>query len=403
MEGPNLSPGHICVRDGMICAIGDEFLLPMKKEDEKILDLGEMVLLPGFVNAHCHLELTALGSISPGRGKGGHPDFVEWIRELVSRKNRLTNDEKSEGIEKGISKLMQSGVTCVGDHISFNTPWETITKSPLRGILFGEVLGVVPEVAADIYSDLLEIKKEVESRQSRFRFSVSPHSIHAVHPSILQQVITKQPSPLSCHVAESQTEEDYFQTEKGNLASFIRERNSNIRHLGHSGLDYLEKQKLPVSKLLVVHGNYLTKGDLKIIEKYSLSIVHCPGSHAYFNHKSFPLDEYFDRGINVAMGTDSIASNTNLDFLAELKKVRKDFPSLTPPKILKAATLNGAKALSLQNEIGSLIAGKKADIVGFNLSRGIEADEAPFYATNVDFLMIDGKLLISPMMPRPNR
>ncbi|MBI4410854.1 MAG: amidohydrolase family protein [Deltaproteobacteria bacterium] len=396
MEGPNLSPGYICVRDGIIQAIGDEFVLSMRKKGEELIDLGEMVLLPGFVNAHCHLELTAIGPLEK-------TDFVEWVKELVSRKNSLTNDEKSEGIKKGIAKLMRSGVTCIGDHISFNTPLEAIIKSPLKGRLFGEVIGVLPEVCNDIYTSFKNIQKEFTFHPSHFTLHPSPHSIHAVYPETLKKVLTDEPSPLSCHLAESRTEEDYFKTGKGALARFIRERQHDLRHPGQSGLDYLEGENLPLSKLLVVHGNYLTEKDLSAVKKHSLSIVHCPGSHEYFGHKPFPLEKLLADGINIAIGTDSIASNTDLDFLLELKRIKKLHPHLEPLKILQMATLNGARALQMDLEIGSLVAGKKADLIGFCLDGNKIPDEAPLTADYVDWMMIDGKLMMPPMVPRPDR
>ncbi|MBI2340023.1 MAG: amidohydrolase family protein [Deltaproteobacteria bacterium] len=392
IEGPNLSPGYLCVRDGVIHAVGDEFVLSMQEKGEDFIDLGKMVLLPGFVNAHCHLELTAIGPIKPPPppfDKGGERGdfFVSWIKELVIRKNSLTEDEKIDGIKKGIARLMHSGVTCIGDHISFNTPLEAIVKSPLKGRLFGEVLGVLPEVSEDIYATFKNRQKEFSQSASRFTLHASPHSVHAVDPDTLRRVLTEQPAPLSCHLAESKTEEEYFRTEKGVLARFIRERRHDIRHQGKSGLDYLEKQNLPLEKLLIVHGNYLTPEDLERIKKRSLSIVHCPGSHEYFGHESFPLAEYLAQGINVALGTDSIAGNTDLDFLKELRRVRKKFPALTALQILKAATLNGARALGLQDEIGSLVSGKKADIIGFLLSKNMNPEEAPFLANSVDWMM----------------
>ena len=124
-----------------------------------------------------------------------------------------------------------------------------------------------------------------------------------------------------------------------------------------------------------------------------MSIVYCPGSHAYFAHKPFPLKEVLDKGINVAIGTDSITSNETLDFLYELKLIRKNHPHLSKEAVLTLATINGAKALKMEKNIGSIEAGKKADMIGFKLSNANDPLEAVFKAEKADFVMIDGKVI----------
>lgn len=387
IEGSPLSPGVIRLSKNKIIEVGGPSLLNQKNPDEELLDLGSFVLLPGFVNAHCHLELTSLGPLSPAH-------FVSWILEMVKRKNAMTKDEMIAGIKQGVQNLLQTGVTTVGDHISFNTTWETILESPLRGKLFAEVLGILPEVCRDIYQALIDIKKDVDKRGSLFEMHITPHSVHGVHPDTLKKVITEQPPPLSSHLAESQTEDDYFRKKGGDLTQLIVERSLVSPHHGKSAFDVLKKMNLDLSKLLVIHGNYLDKSNIKLIKKHQLSIVHCPGSHEYFGHRPFPAKDYLDQRINIALGTDSIVSNTELNFLSELKKFTKTNPTLTPQQILTMATLGGAKALRMENEIGSLIPGKKADIVGFKLNKGENPFETAFQADQADFLMIEGKVIL---------
>lgn len=381
-----LVPGVITVVGNWITALGslDQF---EKKEVSEIIELSHTILLPGFVNAHSHLELTSLGPI-PGK-----PDFVSWIRELVKKKLPLDPEETKRGIREGIKSLIKSGVTTVGDQISFNTSWEEIASSPLRGRIFGEVLGVLPEVCGDIYASFKEIKKQFSQISSLFEMNISPHSVHAVHPFILKKILENEPPPLSCHLAESLAEEDYFKRKGGEFMAFIRERGIDSPHQGESGLDVITKLDLDVSKLMIVHGNYLSPGDQALVQQNRLSLVHCPGSHSYFGHQRFPLEEYLAQGINVGLGTDSIASNTKLDFLEELRLVKKNYPSLSASAILEMATMGGAQALRMEDQIGSLTPGKKADIIGFKWDGKADPAEAVFNADQADFVMIDGKII----------
>ncbi len=387
MEGPPRSPAVVRIAGNQIAEVESAELRVKKKGEEPVLDLSRFVLLPGFVNAHSHLELTAIGPID------GKPDFVSWIRQLVKKKTLLDPEEQKKGIREGVKKFINSGVTTIGDQISFNTEWEEITGSPLRGRLFGEVLGILPEICADIYSTFKQIKEQLSATDSLFKMHISPHSVYAVHPLVLEKILENEPPPLSCHLAESLAEEDYFKRKGGELMKFIQERGIDAPHQGISGLDVLFRLNLNLSSLMIVHGNYLNSSDQALIEKNNLSLVHCPGSHAYFGHRPFPLEKYLSCGFNVALGTDSLASNLKLDFLEELRLVKKTHPSLSASTILEMATLTGAKALKMENQIGSITPGKKADMIGFKWDGKTAPEDIVLKADQVDFVMIDGKIV----------
>lgn len=393
IDSPPLSPGVIRIQDDKIIALGDLSLLNQGPKDEPIVDLSDLILLPGFVNAHCHLELTVLGPLNvPPTEKTPQNDFVNWIKVLVQKKNQLTEEQIINGIRQGIQALLQSGVTALGDHVSFNMPWMEVLNSPLRGRIFGEILGIVPEVCEDIYNHFKQIKVDFQKKESRFTLHLSPHSVHAVHPNTLKKVLLEEAAPLSCHLAESQSEVDYFKSRGGAMMDLIQSRGIAAPHSGDSGLSFLAEQDLPVSKLMIVHGNYLSESDLQLIVENNLSIVHCPGSHHFFQHQEFPLQKYRDKGINIALGTDSISSNDDLNFLNELKLVREKHKNLTPSHLLELATLGGAKALRLEAEIGSLRSGKKADIIGIKTTSQTP-EEAVLSAKAVDWMMINGEVI----------
>lgn len=386
VEGPDHSPGAIRISGNKIVAIGDPAKLQPSLGEER-LELPDTVLIPAFVNAHCHLELTALGPLIVGNKS---PQFVDWIREVIRRKNALAPAAMVSGIRLGINKLLATGVATIGDHISFNTEWKTIVSSPLKGRLFGEVLGILPEVCDDIYRSLREFSSDVNAASDRFRMSVTPHSVHAVHPETLKRIGEREPGPFSIHVAESREEEGYFGKQTGALTELIAERGLTSLHKGKSAIDCLRKIGFPLSRITAVHGNYLTEEEIATLKGLRTCLVHCPGSHAYFGHRPFPLRRHLDQGLTIGIGTDSIASNTDLDFLMDLRRLHDRHRSVTPHEILTMATLNGAKGLRMEKEIGSLVPGKKADIAGFPLQAGLNPEESVLATPHASFLMIDG-------------
>jgi cytosine/adenosine deaminase-related metal-dependent hydrolase len=390
------------IEDGQIIIENDQIIDILDSSNalnNKIQDIeikNNFILFPGFINTHCHLELTAVGPIPEHHlySKDKSEFFVNWIQELVKSKNLLTEDEKIKGIKKGIDDLLLSGVTTLGDHVSFNTPLDPIINSPLKGKIFAETIGAIDEVSQDIYHHLCQIKENWQ--HDRFDYQVIPHSVHAVYPDTLKKCFNEQSSPLSCHLAESQAEFDYFDSKSGPMANLVRNMTGNLPYTSETGLDFINKTDLSLEKLLLIHGNYLSTDDFKLLADKSVSIVHCPGSWEYFKHQNFNLEGALNHHINIAIGTDSIASNTKLNFLHELKLIREKYPNLNAKTILDMATINGAKALEIDHQVGSIEIGKKADLVGFRIKNNEENPlDLPFTNEKVDFLMIDGKTYLS--------
>lgn len=384
--------GSISIKSNLIQNISSK---SEKVEPTETKNLGQMLLLPGFVNAHCHTELTQIGPLNQNSPENKGASFVPWIVQLVSHKNQLKEEAFEKGIKTAVKKLIRSGVTTIGDHISFNAPWEALLKSPLRGRLFPEVLGAVPEVSADIYHTLQLIRDEMKKIKSLISIHISPHAVHTVHAATLKKVISEEEGPLSTHLAESQDEKDYFQKRGGDMMNLIRNQGIDPSHHSSTAIQWIRNENLDLSKLLIIHGNYLSQHDLDCIHKYQLSIVHCPGSHTYFAHQDFPLEDYEKAGINIGIGTDSITSNTQLNMMHELRLVHQKYPSVPLEKIFKMACIGGAKALQLDDQIGSLENGKKADLIGFKLNKTYknkhELLEDILKRDQIDFMMIDGK------------
>ncbi|MBX7148342.1 amidohydrolase family protein [bacterium] len=379
MTGEIISPGTLVIHQNKIEKVAAGHLSPSSADS--LIDLSNTVLFPGFINAHCHLEYTAMGPLQ-------NRSFTAWIKEIVSAKQKADDSKINAGINKGIKTLLQNGVTTVGDHISFNTPLEAILKSPLRGILFAEALGVADDVGQGIYHSLQNLKTSLPP--SQFQFSITPHSVHALNPNVLKEILMKEPGPFSIHLAESDDEHQFFSLKQGPLHNFIKERAPHFKYESHSGLKHIINSNLPVNKLTLIHGNYLDDVEQNFVLKNKIPVVHCPGSHRFFNHQDFPLEKYLKHNHPVALGTDSHASNDHFSFLEELKLVHKSHPSLSAKQIITMATVNGAKALRMENIIGSLENEKSADIVGFKMQNIEDPFQLPFLLNKCDFLMING-------------
>ena len=200
---PLLEPA-LWIQGDLLRHVGPRSDLPAAARESSILDLSGHVLSPGLVNAHCHLELTALEDIPyPG-------DFVAWIAAVLEAKSKLDFAAQCASLREGIRRSLQGGATTVGDHLSANAALEILLDAPLRGKAFVEVLGVVPEIAATLWQAAAGLRQEYSS--SRMEIIPSPHSVHALDPEVLEKVLKQDLSVFSIHLAESEAEYAYFAT-----------------------------------------------------------------------------------------------------------------------------------------------------------------------------------------------
>ncbi len=375
--------GAVQIKEGHIEWVGSQTEI-QKNKDKEVLDLGRSILLPGLVNAHAHLEHARLEEKMP-EGFG----FAEWAKQMGGESPPLHHNT--------ITSLLRGGTTTLADH---QNPEAPSPKTPFRRIIFWEVLG----------SNLERARQSFEKAKERCRKEggfVSPHSLYGVHSEILD-VIAK-PNLFSIHLLESSDENEFFRNQSGPLMELVRERGGkpflemspvkwlaqNVGAQSHG--DFFRSHAAP----LLVHCNYLTDDEIDLVKEMGAGIVHCPGSHQFFGHQRFPLEKILQKGIPVALGTDSLASNEDLSMLREIRLLRNP-PS--PPfvkgglggfEILKMATLNGARLLNRENDIGTLEAGKKADLIAVPIT---DPEKDPYenigFAHSVCFSMIEGEKIL---------
>ena len=327
---------------------------------EEPLDLGPGVLCPGLVNAHAHLELTALG----GRLSGEDP-FASWVGNLLRERARCTRGELERGVLQGSRQLLASGATALGEITSLGISPSWAAASPTAVRLYHECLDAGD---GNRTQGAFEAVRE-QMACTQLPSSLSPHAPFSVSPGLfarLGQLAREQHLPVTIHWAESVEEQEYLLGGGGPLAESLGP--SPLR----AGLDLIEEAGLLGPRTALVHGNLPAPGEPERLAATGTSLVHCPGTHRFFGRDPFPLEEYRRAGVNLALGTDSLASNTALDMRREMALLRQAQPGLAPAEVWLMATRGGARALDLQGQVGCLTPGARADLVLF----GTESDQA---------------------------
>jgi cytosine/adenosine deaminase-related metal-dependent hydrolase len=336
--------GFITIQDGVITDIGTW----PETGGSDYVDYGAGVILPVFVNAHTHLELTALqGRVSWENG------FDLWVKCLIQIREDMGHNALKLSADKGIRELIKSGCKVVGEVSTLDLTWESVLQSGLYGVWFKEFLG------NSVNKNLTHCKKNVNISKS-----LAGHAPHTTSPHILHQL--KHASgqynlPFSIHVAESFDEIQFLSTGKGPWADFLIERNIDYSSWGlpvKTPVQYLEKLGILDKNTIVVHVLHAQKKDFEILMDHHVSVCLCPRSN--FNlHKKLPdLEKMLQVGIKPCLGTDSLASVESLSMFDEMAYISKAFPWVPPESIIEMATTNGACALGFENRLGSLVPGK---------------------------------------------
>ncbi len=359
----------ICEDDGKIIEIIDH---NGELKEEAGLEFYSGIIVPGFVNTHCHLEFSYLkGKIKEHTGIGG---FIGQI-------NRLRNEEK-EKIEKSIQvydrKMWAAGIAAVGDISNSTSTLKTKQKSRIFYHTFVESFGFHPTRANKSF----DLAKSVfaEFTENKLSASIVPHSPYSVSLPLFEKIKTEALQSngiLSIHNQESQEESEFFKSGTGTIANHLQKiLNIDISHFQVSGKSSLASiiSFLPAQNhLLLVHNTFTKKEDLEELRKNrSLENTHfvlCPNSNLFIENQLPPVSLFQKEKLNICLGTDSLASNHQLSILSEMITIQQNFPSVTLEELVKWACINGARALKMDSLFGSFEKGK---IPGINLISGID-------------------------------
>ncbi len=330
-------------------------------ESCQIIDLGNSVIVPGFVNTHTHLELTHLHKCINYNG-----NFTDWIRQLVNAKKEWTESEYLSSIRTGIKNSLESGTTTVADITRNGLALEELQKSKIRKTLYYELIDFNPDSAESTIANFKDILRDVK-HNDLLSIGIFPHAPYTVSEELYKRSkIVSEESGLSIasHISETIDEANFLTRGTGNFVSLLRDFDmlKDWKPPGLRPVNYMKNIGFLENGCILVHCNYLTGEEVDQIEESNSTIVFCPRSHKYFRHKDHPFYKLENRDINVALGTDSLASNDSLSILDEMKYIYNQHKTSKHQDILYMGTIAGATALGLNNKIGKLEEGYNADI-----------------------------------------
>ena len=356
VSGKPLRDATITLAGPRIAALGDHC------PGVPVRDLGNVAVLPGLVNAHTHLEFSDLAAPlgSPGES------LPAWIRRVIAHR-RTRAPGQPGGVSQGLMESTRNGTTAIGEIAT--GPWPIAAEPKALVAVFRELIGLLPEqigpqlAAAKVHLD------EPWASHPDLRGGLSPHAPYSVHPDLVRGLVKlagQSSAPLAMHLAESQEELELLAAGTGSFRELLDElqvwspgaipRDMRV-------LDYL-RELTAAPRALVIHGNYLAPDEIDFLAAHydRLSVVYCPRTHAWFGHERYPLAQMLSAGVRVALGTDSRASNPDLSLLEELRFVARHHPQVEPAAVLGLGTLAGARALGVDRDVGTLAAGKLANL-----------------------------------------
>ncbi|MCB1185855.1 amidohydrolase family protein [bacterium] len=320
------------------------------------IDLGDAVLTPGFTNSHAHLELEFCQGQTSFNGS-----FVDWLQHVRDLKKQRGNQLSTFPLDS-IRQLAMSGCTTVFDHHTVDLEWDRIELTGLRHIPLLECF--------EFNND----DPDGERIRKRARFGYAPHAPYTASLAVARtcrRLATEAHVPLSVHMSEFNGEIEFIRNGQDSEIQHLHElagtSNEHFSGTGMSPVQFYGDNGILDEHTLAIHVNYLSDGDIAVLQRMHPTVVYCPRSHAYFGHPQHPLLELLDAGINVALGTDSLASNDMLSPLHEASLVRDNFPGLPLQALFSMVTRNGLAVINAQHELGSLCTSYIADLAAFRI------------------------------------
>jgi cytosine/adenosine deaminase-related metal-dependent hydrolase len=354
--GPPRRDGTLTVRAGRVESIDARDAI------EPVIDLGDVAILPGLVNAHTHLEFSDL---SAPLGEPGMR-MPEWIRRVIQCRRERSPDVAS-AIAAGLRESAAGGVTTIGEIAT--GAWQLPDdKTGFHVTAFHETIGLSEERFADSIAAATAFLDHAGA-DPRVTPGLSPHAPYTVHPKLCESLIalaSARNAPVAMHLAESPEELELLRDGRGALVEFLNELGfwrDDVIARGTRPLDYL-RMLAHAPRALVIHGNYLDDTELDFLAQHAanMALVYCARTHAYFGHRAYHnLNELLRRGVRVCLGTDSRASNPDLSLWRELQFVAQRNRDLDGAALLSLATTSPAQALGVDHERGDLVPGKSAD------------------------------------------
>lgn len=372
IDQPPIAGGEVCIDDnGRIATVGRAPLTngpPADARNVVVHDLGAMVLMPGLINAHTHLELSWLrGRVPPANS------FTAWVTTLFAqrRPDQVMTPELVAPIRDAIEEVSSTGTVAVGDISNSLAAIEPMSEAGLKGVVFHELLGFKERDGA-----LVESTREKRAAAARdgIRISLAPHAPYSTSVELfkaIREAVNASACPvMSVHLGESPEEIELLAQGSGPWRRMLEtigmwRDDWPVPRCGP--VQFLERHGVIDARTLVVHGVQFDDHALARLRALGATLVTCPRSNRWVGVGYPPIDRFYASGVPIAVGTDSLASVEDLNLFSELKTMRRLAPGVPARALLESATLVGARALGLDRELGSLAAGKAGKVLAVKI------------------------------------
>jgi cytosine/adenosine deaminase-related metal-dependent hydrolase len=365
VASPPIADGALVLDDaGRIVFLGERRKMPVGTNETTC---ESSVIMPGLVNAHTHLEFSDLEA---PLGEAG-VEFTQWIGEVIKFRFSPERVAPAEAIRMGLEQSAGHGVAAIGEIATSPVAKEDYLNAlpcPVALRVFFEQLGsdeaLVKQKVAEVGQFISQTKTGVHKRQ--VVAAVSPHSPYSVGDKLFDELIAlsiESRTSVAMHLAETPAEREFVEKKTGPFVEMLKSLGAwrPEAYGNYKSIQAILEKLSTCESSLIVHGNFLNNRELDFVaaNREKMSVVFCPRTHGYFGHQRYRLEEMLERGINVAVGTDSRASNPDLDLGRELIEIRRRHPDVAPETILKMGTTSGAYALGLDESFGSLVQGQR--------------------------------------------
>ena len=369
-----IEKGAVAVEGSLIIGVGVCHELAARFPEAPVRDFGEAAILPGLVNTHSHLELTAMrGYLEREEG-----DFFAWLKKLTTaRLERMTPDDLYVSASWGAVEAVRAGVTCLGDASdAASSSMRALRDVGLRGIVYQEAFGPNPTEARANFEKLHEKVVRLREYESELvRVGVSPHATYTVSApqlELITEFALTEKLAVMMHAAESKAEELFMRDGTGPFAEGLARRGIEWRAPGISTVQYLARHGVLRAQPLLAHCITVDEADVETIKEAGASVAHCPKSNAKLGHGRAPFAAFIKKDIKVGFGSDSVASNNTCDILEEARfavltaraHAGEDWSKqqLSAERALQVATMGGACALGFETQTGTLTENAQADL-----------------------------------------
>jgi 5-methylthioadenosine/S-adenosylhomocysteine deaminase len=390
---PHIEHGAVLVRDDKIIEIGDIEHLRALHPDEPVKDFGLSALMPGFIDCHTHLEYSAM------RGLVDDLPYSSWKLQLLQKERLFDTQDWDDSALLGALESLQSGITTVADVTETGASLRAAQLAGLRGIIYREVATMEkPRVAGVMAAASADIGAWRESSDSsRLTIGIAPHAPYSCHPQLFRSVAdyAADGTPVSLHLAGSREEYQFVKYGSSMLATDVRDTFDADAPLwlptGVSPVRYvLQWGILDAPNVIAVHCTQIDDEDIEILAHHDIAVAHCPRCNAKLGMGLTPVPKLLQRGVRVGLGTDSPAASNAMDVFEEMRigllvqrAVLGERHFMIARQFVKMATLDAARALGIDDAVGSLEPGKQADIIAVDLSKSHQIPTHHPYGTLV--------------------